>query len=132
MVAGVMLLAACQNSEPKASEVKQTTEKSAQTVEKKTDSTFPYPNLLAGKGQAYSLLVIGEQDDQSPIEDNQKVVKDVKTILSLPTREMTQKVYPELHMKRNAAYILFDKSGVVFQSKNLKELTSFLQENPAQ
>jgi hypothetical protein len=130
MIASVILLAACQNSEPKASKVKQTSEKPVQTAEKKTDSTFPYPNLLAEKDQAYSLLVIGEQDTKSPIEDDQKIIKDVKNILSLPTLKMAQKVYPELQINSKTSYILFDNSGVVHQSKSLKELASFLTENP--
>ncbi|CAH2713059.1 hypothetical protein BACCIP111895_00192 [Neobacillus rhizosphaerae] len=131
MIASLILLAACQNSEPKKNEVKQTPEKLKQTVEQKTDSTFPYPNLLAENAQSYSLLVIGEEDDKTPIEKDQKIIKNVKNILSLPTKEMAQKVYPKLSVKSKSAYILFDNNGVVYQSKNLNELTRFLQENPA-
>jgi hypothetical protein len=130
LLVGILLLTACQDKEPKASEVKQTSEKPVQTVEKQTDSTFPHPNLLAEDDKSYSLLVIGEQDDQSPIEDNKKINKDVENILSLPTLEMAQKLYPELHIDNKTPYTLFDNSGVILQPKNLKELTTFLQKNP--
>lgn len=129
-MAGILLLTACQDNEPKASDEKQTSEKTVQTVEKKTDSTFPHPNLLAEDDKSYSLLVIGEQDDKSPIEENQKINKDVENILSLPTLEMAQKLYPELHIDNKTPYILFDNKGVVLQPKSLKELTNFLQKNP--
>ena len=99
------------------------------SIQKKS-GPFSYPNLLADKDQSYALLTIWEQEDQTPIEDDQKIIKVVTNILSLPTLEMVQKVYPELQLESKTAYILFDKSGVVYQSKTIKELKSFLDKNP--
>jgi hypothetical protein len=130
IMAGILLLTACQDNEPKTSEVKQTSEKPAQTIETKTEATFAYPNLLAEDDQSYSLLTIGEQDDETPIEENKKISKDVKIILSLPTLDMAQKLYPDLHIDSKTPYFLFDNTRVVLQPKNIKELTNFLQENP--
>ena len=131
IIAGIVLLSACQSSEPnKASEVKSTSERPHQTVEMKKDDTFPYPNLLAETEQSYSLLVIGKQEEQTPIEDDQKIRKAATDILSLPTLEMVKKIYPKLPIDNQSAYILFDHSGVIHQSKNLKELKSFLEKNP--
>ncbi|WP_026566905.1 hypothetical protein [Bacillus sp. UNC41MFS5] len=131
IIAGILLLSACQSGEPKkASEVKSTSERPQRTVEMKKDGTFPYQNLLAETDQSYSLLVIGEQEEQTPIEDDQKIRKAVTNILSLPTLEMVEKIYPKLPIDEQSAYILFDNSGVIHQSKNLKELKSFLEKNP--
>jgi len=131
IIAGILLLSACQSSEPnKASEVKSTSERPQQTVEMKKDGTFPYPNLLAETDQSYSLLVIGVQEGQTPIEDDQKVRKAATNILGLPTLEMVEKIYPKLPIEHKSAYILFDNNGVIHQSKNLKELKSFLEKNP--
>jgi hypothetical protein len=129
VMVGILLLTACQDSESKANEVSKTTEKPVQTVETKTDAQFPYPNLLPKNDQSYSLLVIGEQDDKAPIEENKKISNGVESILSLPTLDMAQKLYPELHIISKLAYILFDNTGVVLQPKSLKELTNFLMEN---
>jgi hypothetical protein len=87
---------------------------------------FPYPNLLAESEQSYALLVIGDQD--TPIENNQKITEKVNDILSLPEMEIAQTAYPELNIKTEQAYILFDQAGVVFQGKNLKELIAYLEE----
>ncbi|MCL6572736.1 MAG: hypothetical protein K6T88_13800 [Bacillus sp. (in: Bacteria)] len=130
IMAGLLLLTACQDNEPKTSEVEQTSEKPVQSEEKKADSTFPYPNLLAEDDNSYFLLVIGEQDDKAPIEDNQKVNGNGIEILSLPTLDMAQKLYPELHIDSKTPYFLFDNTGVVLEPKNIKELTNFLQDNP--
>ncbi|WP_040209622.1 hypothetical protein [Neobacillus jeddahensis] len=129
-LAAIILISGCQNSEPKASDVKKPLSEPKQMIETKSGSTtFPYPNLLATQEQTYSLLAIGEQDEQSPIEENQNVIENVKNILSLPTQEIAQKAFPELQLN-NMAYILFNQTGIVHQSKNLKELTRFLQEHP--
>lgn len=129
---GIILLAACQNSGSKEKTEKNTATNIPQvTVEKKADITFPYPNLLAENDQSYSLLVIGEQDNNAPIEKNKMIIKDVKNILSLPTREMANKIYPELQIESAPAYLLFDNDGKVNQSKNAKELSRYLKANPA-
>jgi hypothetical protein len=130
IMVGILLLTACQDKEPKAIDEKQTSEKTVQTVETKKDVVFAYPNLLAVNDKSYFLLVIGEQDDKAPIEDNQKVNKNGIEIMSLPTLEMAQKLYPELHIDNKTPYILFDNKGVVLQPKSLKELTNFIQKNP--
>jgi PBP1b-binding outer membrane lipoprotein LpoB len=51
IIAGILLLSACQNSEPKAEEVKTKSEKPQQQIKTEKDNTFPYPNLLAEKPQ---------------------------------------------------------------------------------
>jgi hypothetical protein len=131
IIAGIIMLTACQNIEPiKVNEDKSAINKPEQTVHSKKSGPFSYPNLLADKDQSYALLTIGEQEDQTPIEDDQKIIKVVTNILSLPSLEMVQKVYPELQLESKTAYILFDKSGVVYQSKTIKELKSFLDKNP--
>jgi hypothetical protein len=131
IIAGVLLLSACQTSEPKAEKANTPSEKpQQQTVETKKDSTFPYPNLLSDNDQSYSLLTIGEQKEQTPIEEDQKIIKVVTNILSLPTLDMVKKIYPNLSIENKATYILFDNSEVVHQSKNLKELKGFLEKNP--
>ncbi|MEH7505096.1 hypothetical protein V7152_24305 [Neobacillus drentensis] len=127
IIAGILLLSACQNSEPKAEEIKTKSEKPQQQIQTKKDNTFPYPNLLAENNQSYSLLTIGELEEQTPIENDKKIIKLVTNILSLPTREMVQKIYPALSIENKSTYILFDNSGIVHQSKNLKELRSFLE-----
>lgn len=42
---------------------------------------------------------------------------------------MSQQAYPELNIKTEPAYILFDQAWVVYQGKNLKELTTYLEKN---
>ncbi len=129
IIAGILLLSACQNSEPKVEEIKTKSEKPQQQIQTKKDNTFPYPNLLAENNQSYSLLTIGELEEQTPIENDKKIIKLVTNILSLPTREMVQKIYPALSIENKSTFILFDNSGIVHQSKNLKELRSFLEKN---
>lgn len=127
MIVGLALLVGCQNSEPKAKEVTtQKNEENKQAAET-TNTTFPYPNLLSEDDQFFSLLVIGEQDPDSPIEKNKKITDKVHDILSLPELEMVKKAYPELNIKSEPAYILFDQAGVVHQSADLEELTTFLE-----
>jgi hypothetical protein len=127
---GISLLTACQQNEKKATE-KKVREIPQVSVAKNDVTTFPYPNLLAENEQTYSLLVIGEQDNKTPIEKSTKIIKAVKNILSLPTLDMAKKIYPELQIESTPAYLLFDKNGKVHQSKNQKELTSYLESNPA-
>jgi hypothetical protein len=43
--------------------------------------------------------------------------------------EMAQQAFPDLNIKTEPAYILFDKKGVVHQSKELGELATFLGKN---
>jgi hypothetical protein len=129
IIAGMLLLTACQNSEPKTEEASTSSKQPQQKVEIKKDSTFPYPNLLADNDQTYSLLTIGEQGEQTPIEKDEKIIKDVTNILSLPTLAMIEKVYPNLAIENQSSYILFDNSGIVYQSKSLKSLKSFLAKN---
>jgi hypothetical protein len=129
---GIFLLVGCQNSgttEKSEKKIAPNTPKVA--VENKAGITFPYPNLLAENEQSYSLLVIGEQVNKTPIEKNADIIKEVKNILSLPTLEMANKIYPELHIEKVPSYILFDKSGIVQQSKSPKELSDYLASNPA-
>ncbi|MDM5327351.1 hypothetical protein [Neobacillus sp. CF12] len=71
--------------------------------------------------------MIGDQD--APIENNKKITEKVNDILSLPELEMAQTAYPELKIKAEPAYILFDQAGVIYQSNNLKELTTYLEQN---
>lgn len=131
IIAGIFLLAACQNNEPKnANDDASAGKKPQQTLQTKQDGPFPYPNLLADTDQSFALLAIGEQENQTPIEEDQEIIKVVTNILSLPTLELVQKAYPKLQLESKAGYILFDKSGVVYQSKNIKELKSFLAKNP--
>lgn len=126
-VLGLTLLVGCQNTEPKTKEVtKQSTEQNQLKAATHTDNAFPYPNLLSESEQSFSLLVIGEQDHDDPIEKNTKVTDKVNDILSLPELEMAQQAYPDLNIKSEPAYILFDKKGVVHQTKELGELTTFL------
>jgi hypothetical protein len=130
IIAGILLLTACQTSKPKAEEVKTPIEKPKQQMDTKKDSTFPYPNLLSSNDQTYSLLTIGEQDEQIPIEEDKTISKMEINILSLPTLDMVQKIYPHLSIENNSTYILFDNSKIVYQTKNLKELKGFLEKNP--
>lgn len=130
IIAGILLLAACQNSKPKAEEVKTLSEKPQQQMVTKKDSTFPYPNLLSSNDQTYSLLTIGEQEEQTPIEDDKTISKLKINILSLPKLDLVQKIYPDLAIENNSTYILFDTSGIVYQTKDLKDLKLFLKKNP--
>lgn len=128
VILGLTLLVGCQNAEPKE-ETKPSTEQKEQkaTTNTNTNTTFPYPNLLSQSEQSYALLVIGDQD--APIENNKKITEKVNDILSLPELEMAQTAYPELKIKAEPAYILFDQAGVIYQSNNLKELTTYLEQN---
>ena len=129
-VLGLTLLVGCQNTEPKIKEEdKQSTEQNQQKAAANTDTTFPYPNLLSESEQSFSLLVIGEQDQDNPIEKNTKITDKVDDILSLPELEMAQKAYPELNIKTQPVYILFDQAGLIHQSKDIKELTTYLEQN---
>ncbi|MCM3764255.1 hypothetical protein [Neobacillus niacini] len=132
MLAGLMLLTACQNSEPKAVDTKPKSEASQQkNQEKDPNQPFPYPNLLAEDDQTYSLLVVGIQDEGAPVEENQTITTAVKNILSLPEWDMAKKIYPNLHIKKKTAFIVFDNIGMVHESQDLQELTSYLTEHPA-
>ncbi|MDR7077633.1 hypothetical protein J2Y03_002657 [Neobacillus niacini] len=129
-VLGLTLLVGCQNTEPKVKEeAKQSTELNQQEAAANKDTTFPYPNLLSESEQSFSLLVIGEHDQDNPIEKNTKITDKVDDILSLPELEMAQNAYPELNIKTQPAYILFDQAGVIHQSKDIKELTIYLEQN---
>jgi hypothetical protein len=127
IILGLTLLAGCQNAEPKEESKPSTVQKEEKAPTKtKTNKSFPYPNLLAESEQSFALLVIGDQD--TPLEDNKKITEKVNDILSLPELEMAQTAYPELNIKTEPAYILFDQAAVVFQGKNLKELTTYLEQ----
>lgn len=128
IVLGLTLLVGCQNNEPKE-EAKIPTQQKQQKASAKseTNTTFPYPNLLAESEQFYSLLVIGDQNNH--IEDNKKITAKVKDILSLPELKIAQKAYPELNIKSQPAYILFDHAGVIHQSKDINEVTTYLEQN---
>lgn len=91
------------------------------------EQTFPLSNLLADSEESLSLLVIGDQD--TPIENNEKITQKVKDILSLPELGMVKNAYPELNIKTEPAYILFDQAGVIHQSKDINELTTYLEQN---
>ncbi|MFP7296434.1 hypothetical protein [Neobacillus niacini] len=125
---GLTLLAGCQDTIPNNQTKLSSEQKQTETTNKaETNSTFPYPNLLSDREDSYSLLAIG--DNENPIEDNKKITDKVNDILSLPELEMTQEAYPELNIKSAPLYILFDQTGVVYQAKNLKELTTYLEKN---
>ena len=130
MLTTFILLAGCQSKDTKASEPKKAQPQHKIAIVTKSAQAFPYPNLLAQDERTYSLLVIGETEEQIPIEKNQKVTEHVKNILSLPTQEIAQKAYPELEISKTDAYILFNHTGIAHHSKNLTELISFLQKNP--
>jgi hypothetical protein len=126
---GLTLLVGCQNAETKEESKPSTgqTEQKATTITN-TNTTFPYPNLLSQSEQSFALLVIGDQE--TPIENNKKITDKVHDILSLPELEMAQTAYPELNIKTEPAYILFDQVGVIHQSKDINELTTYLEQNP--
>lgn len=126
---GLALLGGCQDSEPKAKEPSM--QSVQETGETSKGTSFPYPHLLSESNMSYSLLVIGEQDEESPIEKNIKITVHVTDILSLPTLEMAQKAYPKLNISKEPTYLLFDNSSVILQTTDIKELTSFLDKNKA-
>jgi hypothetical protein len=128
ILVGLTLLVGCQNAESKEV-TKPSTEKTEQKapISTNTSTTFPYPNLLSQNEQSFALLVIGDQE--TPIEDNKKITDKVHDILSLPELEMAQTAYPELNIKTEPAYILFDQAGVIHQSKDINELTTYLEQN---
>jgi hypothetical protein len=128
IVIGLTLLVGCQNDEPKV-EPKPSTLQNQQKASAKSDTntTFPYPNLLSESDQYFSLLVIGDQDNH--IESNSKITEKVKDILSLPELDMAKKAYPDLKIKTEPTYILFDQAGVLHQSDDLEELTTYLEQN---
>jgi hypothetical protein len=127
VILGLTLLVGCQNAEPKEETMPSTEQKEQKAATNtNTNSTFPYPNLLSQSKQSFALLVIGDQD--TPIENNKKITDRVDDILSLPELEMAQTAYPELNIKTEPAYILFDQVGVLHQSKDLKELTTYLEQ----
>ncbi|WP_462409637.1 hypothetical protein [Neobacillus sp. Marseille-QA0830] len=121
-----MMLSACQNTGPHANKSKKA---DAKTVQKtvQVGTTFPYPNLLAEKEGTYSLLVIGEEETDVPIEQNEQITSSVKNILSLPEHEMAEKIYPKLSILKSTTYLLFDQKGLIHESGNLENLTAYLQ-----
>ncbi|WHY02913.1 hypothetical protein [Neobacillus sp. DY30] len=122
------LLTGCQNAELKE-ETRPSTAQKEQKTATKTNTTFSYPNLLSQHKQSFSLLVIGDPDN--PIENNKRITEKVNDILSLPELDIAQTAYPELNIMTEPAYILFDQAGVVHQSKDINELTTYLeQHNP--
>jgi hypothetical protein len=131
IILGLALLGGCQNSEQETKKVEtEATEQKQQEKETSDAATaFPYPNLLSESDDTYFLLVIGEQNEENPIEKNKKIGEDVNDILSLPTLEMAQNAYPELNIEKEPAYLLFDKSELKFQANNLKDLTTYLEKN---
>jgi hypothetical protein len=131
IILGLALLGGCQNSEPETKKIdKEETEQNEQTKESAESATaFPYPNLLSESNDTFFLLVIGEQNEENPIEEDKKIGKSVNDILSLPTLEMAQKAYPDLHIENEPAYLLFNKSELVIQANNLKDLTTYLENN---
>jgi archaellin len=127
MVLGLTLLVGCQNTDRKEETKPSSEQKQQKSVTKtETNATFPYPNLLSENEQSYSLLVVGDNDN--PIEKNKKIIGKVNDILTLPELNMAQTAYPELNIKTEPAYILFDHAGVIHQSKDLKELTTYLEQ----
>ncbi|OLS36856.1 hypothetical protein [Bacillus sp. MRMR6] len=124
---GLTLLGGCQNTVPKAAEKEKPTEAQQQPVDSVKDASFPYQSLLSEDEQSYTLLVIGEIDEQNPIEENEEIMEAVSNILSLPKLETAQKAYPELDLEGETVYLLFDNQGIVFEGKELKELTTFLE-----
>lgn len=132
MLAGFLLVTACQSKEHKAADTKPKSETSGQKAQvNDPNEPFPYPTLLAEDDQTYSLLVVGNQEEGTPIEENQTVITDVKNILSLPQLDMAKKIYPNLHLNKKTAFIIFDNNGVVHESADMQDLTSYLTQHPA-
>lgn len=129
MLTSILLLAGCQSHDTKKSDTNLPNAVHEKTKEIRSLQSFPYPNLLAEDEHTYSLLVIGASDEQAPIEKNQNITKHVKSILSLPTVEMAHQAYPKLEFNTKISYMLFDHSRMVYQSKNLKDLTTYLVKN---
>lgn len=130
IILGLTLLAGCQNVDPKEETKPAAVQKEQVTAgNTNANTTFPYPNLLSQSKQSFSLLVIGDPDN--PIETNKKITEKVNDILSLPELNIAQTAYPELDIRTEPAYILFDQAGVIHQSKDIKELKTYLeQHNP--
>lgn len=129
---GLVFLTACQSKEvketPKKAACKVTDKKTAQTTEANT--SFAYPQLLPTKSGVYSLLVVDKSEAKSPIEENKKDLQGVNDILSL-TFEQATKIYPNLQIKNDPTYILFDIKGIAHQSTTLDDLTEYLKNNKA-
>ncbi|MDP4084377.1 MAG: hypothetical protein Q8934_07130 [Bacillota bacterium] len=127
IIIGIILLAACQQEKPKTASPNKPVIVKQKAIQKLNSNTsFPYPNLLATNGDSYSLLAVGEINEKSPIEKNKIVIKRVKDILSLPL-DQAKKIYPNLNIEHNPEYVLFDQNGIVYQTTTLKTLTQFLE-----
>jgi len=128
MMISVTLIVGCQNSEAKVTdEAEPKSNQPEQTVKNSEESDFPYPTLLSETDKTFSLLMVGEPDEEHPIEEDQSIAAKVENILSLPTVEMAKQAYPELNINQEPAFLLFDHTGVVHQSKDISELKSFLE-----
>jgi len=90
---------------------------------------FIYPQLLPEERHTYSMLTIGAKNEKEPLETNKKIIGSVNEILSLETAKQAKIIYPELALKSDPCYILFDQKGPVFQSGILDEVIAFVEAN---
>lgn len=90
---------------------------------------FVYPQLLPEERHTYSMLAIGPQNEKEPLETNKQIIESVNEILSLETMKQAKIIYPELALKSDPCYILFDQKGPVFQSGSLDDVITFVEAN---
>ncbi|RHW38043.1 hypothetical protein D1B31_14775 [Neobacillus notoginsengisoli] len=90
---------------------------------------FVYPQLLPVERHTYSMLAIGPQSEKNPLETNKQVIQYVNEILSLENSKQAKIIYPDLELKSDPCYVLFDQKGPVFQSASLEELITFIDAN---
>ncbi|CEG26971.1 hypothetical protein [Bacillus sp. B-jedd] len=90
---------------------------------------FIYPQLLPEERHTYSMLAIGPQNEKEPLETNKQIIESVNEILSLETAKQAKIIYPELALKTDPCFILFDQKGPVFQSGSLDEVIAFVKTN---
>jgi hypothetical protein len=129
-LAVLTILAGCQ----KEAEKTKTTISKVNAGEKKEThvsslkTSFAHPQLLADKAGLYSLLTVGTTAGSS-IETNETISESVKDILSIPTVQMAQKAYPDLHIEKDPSYLLFDQKGIVLLTNNETELSTYIKQH---
>lgn len=94
---------------------------------KSDDFAKSFPELVPENDGEYLLHSIGDEITFEQLEGEDVHIYGINNRSSF--NDFVEK-YPKLELEQSPAYILFDKSGLVYKTYNYDELIQYLKENP--
>lgn len=95
------------------------------------NNTFPHAGFLANKGEISLLIIskdiLGEEFKETLRQQGVKA-DNIRPILVYNSLEQVQNNYPELEVKKEPTFILFDSSSLIFSTSDEQRLIKFLKD----